>query len=48
MTGDVGRVDADGRLTLEGRAGDMIISGGLNIYPTEVENVLYRHDFVEE
>ena len=36
-TGDVGSVDQNGRLTLEGRAGDMIISGGLNIYPKEIE-----------
>lgn len=37
ITGDVGSVDAEGRLTLEGRAGDMIISGGYNIYPKEIE-----------
>jgi malonyl-CoA/methylmalonyl-CoA synthetase len=37
VTGDVGSVDAEGRLTLEGRAGDMIISGGYNIYPKEIE-----------
>jgi malonyl-CoA/methylmalonyl-CoA synthetase len=40
ITGDVGSVDADGRLTLEGRSGDMIISGGYNVYPKEVEMVL--------
>lgn len=40
ITGDVGALDEHGRLTLEGRAGDMIISGGLNVYPREVELVL--------
>ncbi|GJM38300.1 MAG: malonyl-CoA synthase [Acidimicrobiales bacterium] len=40
VTGDVGSVDADGRITLQGRAGDMIISGGENIYPKEIELVL--------
>lgn len=40
ITGDVGSFDHQGRLTLEGRAGDMIISGGLNIYPREIEMVL--------
>ncbi|MEZ5281997.1 MAG: AMP-binding protein [Acidimicrobiales bacterium] len=40
VTGDVGHTSADGRLTLEGRAGDMIISGGYNIYPKEIELVL--------
>ncbi|MFT7476024.1 MAG: malonyl-CoA/methylmalonyl-CoA synthetase [Verrucomicrobiales bacterium] len=40
VTGDVGSVDGEGRLTLEGRSGDMIISGGLNIYPREIELVL--------
>ncbi len=39
-TGDVGSVDGEGRLTLAGRASDMIISGGLNIYPKEIETVL--------
>ncbi|MGB0114702.1 MAG: AMP-binding protein [Ilumatobacteraceae bacterium] len=40
ITGDVGSLDADGRLTLEGRSSDMIISGGYNIYPKEIEMVL--------
>ena len=40
ITGDVGSVDADGRLTLEGRSSDMIISGGYNVYPKEIEMVL--------
>lgn len=48
VTGDVGRLDGDGRLTLEGRAGDMIISGGLNVYPAEIEQVLDAHPSVVE
>lgn len=40
ITGDIGSVDADGRLSLQGRSGDMIISGGENIYPKEIELVL--------
>jgi malonyl-CoA/methylmalonyl-CoA synthetase len=40
VTGDVGSVDDEGRLTLQGRAGDMIISGGENVYPKEIELVL--------
>ena len=39
-TGDTGRLAADGRLTLVGRAKDLIISGGYNVYPAEVERVL--------
>jgi malonyl-CoA/methylmalonyl-CoA synthetase len=48
ITGDVGRLDGDGRLTLEGRATDMIISGGLNVYPAEVEKILDAHPAVDE
>ena len=40
VTGDIGEMAADGRLTLVGRASDLIISGGYNIYPAEVENAL--------
>jgi acyl-CoA synthetase (AMP-forming)/AMP-acid ligase II len=39
-TGDLGRVDGDGHLWLVDRVGDMIISGGYNIYPREVEEVV--------
>src|SRR5262249_40244717 len=39
-TGDVGRQDADGRVWITGRAKDLIISGGFNVYPKEIELVL--------
>ena len=47
-TGDVGAFDADGYLTIKDRSKDMIISGGSNVYPREVEEVLLRHDKVRE
>ena len=47
-TGDVGSFDEDGFLTLRDRSKDMIISGGSNIYPREVEEVLLRHPAVSE
>ena len=47
-TGDVGCLDADGFLTLKDRSKDLIISGGSNIYPREVEEVLQRHPAVAE
>ena len=47
-TGDIGRVDEDGDLWIDGRVDDMIISGGENIHPLEVENVLARHPGVAE
>jgi long-chain acyl-CoA synthetase len=42
-TGDVGSFDDDGYLTLRDRSKDLIISGGMNIYPREVEETLLRH-----
>jgi malonyl-CoA/methylmalonyl-CoA synthetase len=39
-TGDVGMIDADGYLNIVGRAKDMIISGGYNVYPKEIEGVI--------
>jgi long-chain acyl-CoA synthetase len=47
-TGDVGVLDEDGFLTLKDRSKDLIISGGSNIYPREVEEVLLRHPGVAE
>jgi acyl-CoA synthetase (AMP-forming)/AMP-acid ligase II len=48
LTGDLGRLDAAGRLRVEGRVDDMIISGGENVYPAEVEAVLGAHPDVTE
>ena len=47
-TGDLGRLDADGYLVLVDRLKDMIIRGGENISPKEIEDVLYRHPAVLE
>ena len=47
-TGDVGRFDADGFLTLLDRKKDMIISGGFNIYPSDLEAVLFKHEAVKD
>ncbi|MCZ7564839.1 MAG: AMP-binding protein [Burkholderiales bacterium] len=47
-TGDVGALDADGFLTLLDRSKDLIISGGSNVYPREVEEVLLTHPGVQE
>jgi len=47
-TGDVGRMDEDGRLFVEGRDDEMIVSGGENVFPKEVEDLLSRHEAVAE
>ena len=47
-TGDIGEHDPDGYLRLVGRARDLIITGGLNVYPREVEDVLLEHPAVSE
>jgi long-chain acyl-CoA synthetase len=47
-TGDVGTMDADGFVTIRDRSKDMIISGGANIYPREIEEVLLSHPAVLE
>lgn len=47
-TGDVGRIDEDGFLHLIDRSKDIIISGGENIFPAEVERALYQHPAVQE
>lgn len=48
VSGDVGRLDAEGRLFVVGRDDDMIVSGGENVYPIEVEKVLGAHPAVRE
>jgi malonyl-CoA/methylmalonyl-CoA synthetase len=47
-TGDMGEVSADGYLTLTGRKSDLIISGGFNIYPREIEELLLEQESVAE
>ena len=47
-TGDLGRLDDDGVLHLVGRAKDLVISGGSNVSPVEVENVLFEHPAVTD
>ena len=47
-SGDVGKFGDDGRLYVEGRDDEMIVSGGENVFPREVEDCLQRHDAVQE
>ncbi|GGV19724.1 o-succinylbenzoate--CoA ligase [Streptomyces filipinensis] len=47
-TGDIGHLDADGYLFITDRKKDMIISGGLNIYPSEIEQVIWAHPGVQD
>ncbi len=47
-TGDLGHFDGDGLLVIDGREDDMIVSGGENVYPGEVEELLARHPSVAE
>ncbi|MDX6634185.1 MAG: hypothetical protein QOF06_388 [Solirubrobacterales bacterium] len=47
-SGDVGHFDSDGRLFIDGRDDEMIVSGGENVFPREVEDLLADHDAVEE
>ena len=48
LTGDMGAMDHDGFLSIMDRRKDMVISGGINIYPREIEEVLLRHESVAE
>jgi malonyl-CoA/methylmalonyl-CoA synthetase len=48
ITGDIGQIDESGRLTLSGRSGDMIISGGYNVYPKEIEIILNTINGIQE
>ena len=47
-SGDVGHFDEDGRLFIDGRDDEMIVSGGENVFPREVEDLLADHDAVKE
>ncbi|MGO9320278.1 MAG: acyl-CoA synthetase [Solirubrobacteraceae bacterium] len=47
-TGDVGRFDSGGRLFVDGRDDEMIVSGGENVFPREVEDLLADHDEIED
>jgi len=47
-TGDVGRFDENGRLFVDGRDDEMIVSGGENVFPREVEDLLANHAEIEE
>lgn len=48
FTGDIASLDADGYFSIVDRKKDMIVSGGMNVYPRDVEEPLYRHPKVKE
>lgn len=48
ITGDISTMDKDGRISIVGRAKDLIISGGLNVYPKEIENIIDDIDGINE
>ncbi|TES58160.1 long-chain-fatty-acid--CoA ligase [Halalkalibacterium halodurans] len=48
LTGDMGYMDEDGYFYIVDRKKDMIIAGGFNIYPREIEEILYEHDAIKE
>jgi malonyl-CoA/methylmalonyl-CoA synthetase len=48
LTGDIGEFDADGYLSIVGRSKDLIITGGFNVYPREIEELLAEHPGVAE
>jgi long-chain acyl-CoA synthetase len=48
LTGDMGRLDEDGFLTLSGRKKEIIITGGINVYPSDVEACLIKHEIVRD
>jgi acyl-CoA synthetase (AMP-forming)/AMP-acid ligase II len=47
-TGDIGEIDENGLVTLRGRIKDLILSGGLNVYPSDIEAVLLEHPLVAD
>ena len=47
-TGDVGQIDADGYISVVDRLKDMIAVGGFKVFPSQIEDILYRHDSVKE
>ena len=48
MTGDMGFLDGDGYITMQDRSRDMIVTGGSNVYPREIEEILLTHPEVAE
>src|SRR5438067_11096167 len=48
LTGDIARMDPEGYFSIVDRKKDMIIVSGFNVYPTDIEQVLYRHEKIEK